>query len=347
MPERSAMMLYPVTYFRLLARELKLDEAGKRELLAGTALKATDLDRFDRYLSEQECLELIRRAQTLTGRPDIGLLTGAKLSLAAHGPLGQLLYSSPTLADAWAALERFQVLRLPLVQMRSHFERKHYLIELTLPKPIDQVGLFLLEALAVTVQRGIELIIGRRLNDASILFGYPKPAHAERYAHFFPGAFKFTLHAANTNPHVIFRVPRELMEMANPFCDLLIWKQTLQHCENLEKSLKNDQNNGWRERIRQLLQQHPGKLWTLAEVADHFRLSTRTLMRHLKAEGTNYQSVLDAELEQQAKIYLKSPDHTVESVADALGYQDPSAFRRAFRRWCGMSPSAWLQRQQR
>jgi len=236
------------------------------------------------------------------------------------------------------------VLRLPLVQMSSQMERKQFVIQLTLQKEFDEVGLFLLEAVAVTVQRGIELIIGRRLRDASMHFYYPRPAYADRYPDYLRGSITF-LNPLNDAPaRVVIQVPKELMLAPNPFCDMLIWKQTLQHCENLEKSHKPDDALAWDERVKRLLQQHPGKLWTLKEVAVHFHLSTRTLMRYLKATDTNYQNVLDAELERQAKLYLSSQEHTVESVAAALGYQDPSAFRRAFRRWCGESPSAWAAR---
>ena len=78
-------------------------------------------------------------------------------------------------------------------------------------------------------------------------------------------------------------------------------------------------------------------------MAEHHGLSARTLMRYLKAEGSHYQALLDAELSRQAAAHLMSPRHTVESVALALGYQDVTAFRRAFHRWFGMPPSAWLQ----
>ena len=61
------------------------------------------------------------------------------------------------------------------------------------------------------------------------------------------------------------------------------------------------------------------------------------VMRRLKEEGQGYQQLLDAELERQARIHLQDPRHTAESLALALGYHDLSGFRRAFKRWFGMS----------
>ena len=70
-------------------------------------------------------------------------------------------------------------------------------------------------------------------------------------------------------------------------------------------------------------------------------------MRYLDAEGTSFRALVDAELERQAKIELLAPSSTVDSVAATLGYHDAASFRRAFRRWCGESPSGFVARRSR
>lgn len=331
-------MRYPVTYTRLLARELRLDVAGQAQLLAGTGLTPADLGEMERLISAADQLAIIRNALALAGRPTLGLEIGSRLSLAAHGPLGQLLSAGPTLGDAWAALERFHALRLPLMQLSRRVEQGQMVICLSLQHEPDAAGLFLVEATMVTVQRGIELHIGRRLREATLQFSYPAPAHVDAYARYLHGRCEFA--AGET----ALRIPLALMEQANPFRDARVWEQALHQCELLEQSLADASRASWQQRITHLLQQHPGQLWTLATVAAHFHLSPRTLMRHLKQEGTSYQSVLDQELSRQALLHLRSPRHTTESVALALGYQDATAFRRAFRRWFGMPPSEYLAR---
>lgn len=334
-------MPYPVTYSRLLARELRLDRDGEAALLAGTRLAPADLGALEQSISGREQALILGNALRLAGRPGLGLEVGARLSLAAHGPLGQLLSSSPDLGEAWAALERFHGLRVPLVTLSRGFAGGDMLIRLELQCPPDAVGLFLLEAMVVTIQRGIELIIGRRLREARLDLGYPAPAHADLYQKFLHSPVRFAA------PATAWHIPRALLAQPNPFRDATLYRQALRQCEQLAAAQRRDEEVDWSTRLTLLLQQHPGKLWTLAEMAGHLHLSPRTLIRHLRAEDTTWQQLLDRELSRQALEQFAAGSPTVEAVALALGYQDATAFRRAFKRWFGAAPQAYLARASR
>lgn len=75
------------------------------------------------------------------------------------------------------------------------------------------------------------------------------------------------------------------------------------------------------------------------EVAEIMNCSNPTLRRHLFAEGTSYQSILDEVRLELAKKLLGRL--TVEDVAYDLGFSAPSGFSRAFSQWTGTPPSAW------
>lgn len=332
-------MAYPVTYSRLLARELRLDRAGEAALLAGTRLAPEDLGTLEQSIGKRDQVAIVRNALRLAARPGFGLEVGSRLPLAAHGPLGQLLSASPDLAEAWAALERFHELRVPLVTLSRAFTRHDMVIRLELQCPPDEVGLFLLEAVAVTIQRGFELILGRRLREARLELGYAPPAHADLYARFVHSPVRFNAGAT------AWHIPRALLAQPNPFRDPVLYEQALRQCEQLAAAQAPAGEASWTLRLTQLLQQHPGKLWTLAEIAGHLHLSPRTLIRYLRAEDTTWQALLDRELSRRARELLADGRQTVESVALALGYHDATAFRRAFRRWFGVAPTAFRAQQ--
>ncbi|MEM6929352.1 MAG: helix-turn-helix transcriptional regulator [Myxococcota bacterium] len=71
------------------------------------------------------------------------------------------------------------------------------------------------------------------------------------------------------------------------------------------------------------------------------RMSPRTLRRRLEQEGTTPQQVIDRILSRRAQAMLQG-GAAVKQVAHDLGFSDTSAFSRAFTRWTGHRPSAFL-----
>ncbi len=326
----------PITYSRLLARELRLDEAGQAALLAGTALAPADLVRLELGVDGATQARIMRNALRISGNPALGLHFGSRLHLSAHGPLGLLLANSPTMGRALDAIEHFHALRLQEMQIHQRREGGRLIQEVRSTLPLDEVGIFAREALVVTLQRGFELVLGRYLTEAEIGFDYAAPAHAARYGDYLHSPWRFEAGAT------FLSVPEALADTPNPFSDPALFSDALRRCEQLSQTQKH--NTLWRQKVAQLLSSHPGQRWRLEEVAAQLEVSPRSLIRYLKAEGTAYQRLLDAELAAQARACLDSGRYTVEGVAVTLGYQEVSAFRRAFRRWFGMSPAEYLAR---
>ncbi len=70
-------------------------------------------------------------------------------------------------------------------------------------------------------------------------------------------------------------------------------------------------------------------------------MSARTLRRRLESEGTSYQRIKDKARRDRAISLLRHPGLSVCEVAEALGFSDPSAFHRSFKKWTGQSPGAF------
>jgi AraC-like DNA-binding protein len=72
--------------------------------------------------------------------------------------------------------------------------------------------------------------------------------------------------------------------------------------------------------------------------------SARSLQRRLAAEGVSYQQLLDLARKDAAERYLSDSSLSVAAVAYLLGYSEPAAFSRAFRRWRKETPQAFRAR---
>lgn len=80
---------------------------------------------------------------------------------------------------------------------------------------------------------------------------------------------------------------------------------------------------------------------TAPEVARALCLSQRSLQRRLAALGLTFQGVVDETRHELARRYLDDPARSVTEITFLLGFSEQSAFTRAFRRWSGMTPSAY------
>lgn len=85
----------------------------------------------------------------------------------------------------------------------------------------------------------------------------------------------------------------------------------------------------------------------IAQVARRLATGPRTLQRRLRAEGTTFDQVCQAVRAGLAREYLGDRRLGVGEVAYLLGFSEPSAFTRAFRRWTGQTPRAFREAQAR
>lgn len=93
-----------------------------------------------------------------------------------------------------------------------------------------------------------------------------------------------------------------------------------------------------RRRLRRLA---PADWPDVDSLARSLHLSSTTLQRRLQAEGLSYQALRDALRRDLAIDLLGQAQHPVAEVAVRLGFNEPSAFQRAFKKWTGVSPGAY------
>ena len=82
----------------------------------------------------------------------------------------------------------------------------------------------------------------------------------------------------------------------------------------------------------------------LSNVASQLGISARTLQRRLRQNGTSYSLVLDELRREVSSELLVEGNLAVSDVAYLLGYSEPSAFQRAFRRWYELTPRQFKSR---
>lgn len=99
------------------------------------------------------------------------------------------------------------------------------------------------------------------------------------------------------------------------------------------------------EKVRNLLNRDVGHGMPQAEeIANLLHVSTTTLRRHLMAENTSFRRLKDECRLEAALHYLSCPELTNAQIAEKLGFDEPSTFFRAFKKWTGETPGNYRLR---
>ncbi len=181
-------------------------------------------------------------------------------------------------------------------------------------------------------------LVGRRIPLTLAEFAHPVPPHAQEYRVMYSERLRFD--AARTAVHF------DAGQLAAPVIqDEATLKKFLRTAPR-SVFLKYKDEDSWTARLRRRLRGSIGRAeWpVLEDVARELHVSPTTLRRRLDAEGTSYQGIKD-ELRRDAAVHhLCGTRLSIADIASALGFQETSAFHRAFKRWSGVQPGEYRRR---
>lgn len=136
------------------------------------------------------------------------------------------------------------------------------------------------------------------------------------------------------------RVPSALLLEANPHADPIGFKNTL-----VRLSKQQDRTRKLYNSYMELRQVISGYLsdedLSQQLIANELSISVRKLQRLLQSLGTNYQELLDDCRREVALKLVISGDDPLHEIAFSIGYREPSAFYKAFKRWLGVTPGEY------
>ncbi|CAM3833148.1 Ornithine utilization regulator [Pseudomonas reidholzensis] len=105
-----------------------------------------------------------------------------------------------------------------------------------------------------------------------------------------------------------------------------------------------NQNGVVAEVYRHLRARGYGQWPTLTVLAERLGLSASSFRRQLEREGRSYQQIKDEVRRAMAFERLREGTLSIAEIAEQTGFQEPSAFHRAFKKWTGHSPGSYRAR---
>lgn len=176
-------------------------------------------------------------------------------------------------------------------------------------------------------------LIGRKILLTEVGFAFPRPAQPGDHLYLFPGPVRFGHRATCLSFDAAYldmpirqgksslnaflgRAPEDWIFVS--FAEQMVCHRVWQY-------------------IADCLPEPP----TIERVARQLNYSVRTLCRRLDVEGTNFRAIKDEVRRDIAIQRLIRSDDAIAAIAYDVGFDNPTAFHRAFRHWTGSTPAAY------
>jgi len=306
-------------------------------VLEGTGIPAQVLTNPDGRISPRQHETLVAKVRQLTRDPLLGLRFGRQMRLSAHGHLGLAIMSSATLHDAVQLLVRYFPTVTRLVRLEfDTFNDMGYLRVVpdhALPSAYRFVAENLVGGIVSTAEALSESAPSHVLCE---FHGEPQTSVAD-----YERLLRYPVRFGCEFDQLCFDRPflQQSLSSFNP----LSLQVAEQHCR--EQLQLIEQQPHIHERVTSWLQRYTAPP-TLEHAALELCMTPRTLTRHLARYGVSYKELADTQRRSRAEQLLRETNWSIDRIAEALGYGDPSNFNRAFRRWFAVAPSAYRQQQE-
>ena len=301
------------------------------DLIRSVGIVPSDLANPEYRVSIDEFDELMRQCVDLTGDEAIGLYCAEAMQPQALHGLGLGWLASDTVYDGLRRLVRFAKLLNSVAEL--HLEEQGELVHLHM-HPLVNVEDHVYarrDFFIGIVTRMCKLNLGQYLAPVRIEIERPTPIEPARWE-------------SMLATRVIFDSDRSCMIWSRSDIehqivtgDPALARVNDEQAEVLIRTFTDDSLS--RLVVEKIIQRLPDGPPGQDLIAGDLCMSSRTLQRKLKQEVVNFSELLQDCRMQLAKKYLCEAKKSVVETSYSLGFSDPSAFSRAFKRWTGQSPA--------
>jgi AraC-like DNA-binding protein len=314
--------------------ELAVTKGARREELHRRSGIAPDrLHDQDNRVLMSEYFDLVQSAKELTGDPAFALEFGRTVHMQEFSILGLIFHACETVLDAIVQANRYGQLVIDVdvgTSERFQWQRRAGQLWLVDTRPDPNAFPELTE---VTFGRFMRLT--RPFWDTPLVtevnVTHAAPDYSAEYTRFFevPTAFETEWNA--------MRVEEARLRQRIAVQPRFAFGILSEHAERLLESLEGSKTT--RGRVESLLMPvlHTGEA-SMDYIAERLAVSRQTLYRRLRAEGVTFETVLDELRHKLAVHYLGGEKTSVNETAYLVGFSEPAAFSRAFKRWTGATP---------
>ena len=306
------------------------------EILYSHGLNAKYFDRIgiDEMMDFELAIRLIESVAKESGQHHCGVLMGSKQDIHFLGIIGYLMEQSKDVLDALNALSQHLSIHTPTpVTIEDYGQLTGINFINILPLSRQSISNEMAMAQAMVIMK---TLCGNQFKPKSVHFNHARKSDSTIYERI----FRSPVHFEQSKTELIFdsELNNQPILRADPLLKEILTRQIEQ--------IKIDESMDIRSQVEPLIRRSlQSQRYQIDRVAKHLSLHPRTLQRKLKDAGMNYSKIVEDIRKDVATERLKNSNITIMQLSDYLGYNDNTAFTRAFKKWFGETPVQWRKKQ--
>jgi AraC-like DNA-binding protein len=330
----SVRVVWP---FRRASEELGLSRSASLELLGeGAAI----IDDPDGRIPWSVLQQLLRYAVEQTQRPDIGVLAAAHFEPGLFELVEFAARSQPTMGGGITSLCRLIPLVIDCAELEMVARAETAVLEFKPPDscPCEPAST---EFALACIQIGSRRFTGHPgLVPREARFRHPRPADTASLEAVFGTRLTFE---ADTDCLVL---PIEQLNLPHLQADSTLGAILQRIGDDVVAA--QPRATTWRGAVRnQIAEQLARGPCSAESVAEAIGLTSRTMLRRLREEGSTFRSEFESMRHKQALAYLRDTELSATELAYLLDFRTAASFHRAFKRWTGTTPGEYRTRARR
>ncbi len=329
-------MFVSVIIVRGILAELQNHGISPALALEGLDLREDALADVRTRISFADVDRLIVKAIALCGDPGLGLSMGVNAPESMLQILGHLMVSCRTPRDAFGVFQRYSPLIADGLAYTLSEAGEFGKFTYHCPVPLGATSRFGAEYVLVMAQRiALHFIADANDHPVAVLFEHARPDYASRYAR----VFKCPIEYEQGVNAIVF--PRRVLDATQLHADATVNTALRDMAERMIHEIDGPRTVTERVRV-QLRYEENLAVIDVGKLSRSLSTTPRSLRRRLAAEGASLSALVDEARCRLACEELRR-NGSIKAIAERVGFSEPSAFHRAFKRWTGQTPLEYLR----
>jgi len=319
-----------------LMQYLSSMKVDTNKLLRSVGIEPDILELPDERVLIEKYIMLEDAAARAAKDPWLGLHMGQIMEAGNWTILGYMMMNCKTIGEAFRKYAKYSDIIGNLIKGDTFTDMDTMTICLTVPEDVPVISRHCYEGYLSSLVCLARTLSGEKINPVEVGFTFSEPDSVEEYQKVFGSSVLFN----QTQNYMVLDKKIGDIPVSLPNENLLVYFEN--YAKEFLAEVVDIQNVTYQVK-KLLLSYMDNENLTIQMIAKELSMSVRTLQTRLKNDGTEFSILMRYTKEELAKKYLRE-NYTIEDITYLLGFSDSSAFRKAFKKWVGLTPKEYREK---